>query len=53
MEREDSPCHNESYARQDFYYHTDRLGSVTEITDFDGDVVQRYILKRHKRQKYS
>ena len=26
-----------------FYYHRDRLGNVTEITNFLGDVVQRYV----------
>ena len=43
MEREDSPYQNPSFARQEFYYHTDRLGSITDITDFNGIVVQRYV----------
>ena len=28
---------------QEFYYHRDRLGNITEITDFEGTVVQRYV----------
>ena len=43
MERFESPFKNESFPNQEFYYHKDRLGNVTEITDFDGDVVQRYV----------
>ena len=43
MEREKSPYTNASYQRQEFYYHRDRLGNVTEITDFAGNVVQRYV----------
>ena len=43
MERKGTSYQNNSYARQDFYYHRDRLGSITEITNFVGDVVQRYV----------
>ena len=51
MEREGSPYQNDSYARQDFYYHTDRLGSITEITNFAGEVVQRYVYDSFGRIK--
>ncbi len=43
MERPESPHTSESFLTQKYYYHHDRLGSVTEITNLDGDVVQRYI----------
>ena len=43
MEREVSPYRNESFLEQYFYYHRDRLGNVTEVTNFVGDVVQRYV----------
>ena len=43
MERENTAYHDNSYAQQDFFYHADRLGSITELTDFSGEVVQRYV----------
>ena len=43
MERKESPYKDNSYQRQDFFYHRDRLGNVTEITNFVGEVVQRYV----------
>ena len=42
MEREKSPYANKTYPVQEFAYHRDRLGNITEITDFAGKVVQRY-----------
>ncbi len=43
MERPRSPHTNESFPAQKYYYHHDRLGSVTEVTNLIGDVVQRYV----------
>ena len=43
MERPESPYTNNAYARQEFYFHRDRLGNITEITDFEGTVVQSYV----------
>ena len=43
MERPENPYKNERYAVQEFYFHRDRMGNITEITDFDGNVVQRYV----------
>ena len=43
MIRFESPYKNLSFPVQEFYYHRDRLGNVTEISNFDGDVVQRYV----------
>ena len=43
MERNDSPYEDDAFNMQSFYYHRDRLGNVTEITDFEGTVVQRYV----------
>ena len=43
MEREISSYRNESFPEQYFYYHRDRLGNVTEVTNFSGEVVQRYV----------
>ena len=43
MERPRSPHTSESFTEQRYYYHHDRLGSVTEITNLRGDVVQRYV----------
>ena len=43
MERPTSPHTNSSFANQRYYYHHDRLGSTTEITNPDGDVIQRYV----------
>ena len=43
MEREVSPYRDESFSEQYFYYHRDRLGNVTEVTNFEGTVVQRYV----------
>ena len=43
MERPESPHTNNAYARQEFYFHRDRLGNITEITDFEGTVVQSYV----------
>ncbi len=43
MERPTSPYTNANYSRQEFYFHRDRLGNITEITDFEGVVVQRYV----------
>ena len=43
MERDISPYRNESFPEQYFYYHKDRLGSITEITNSIGEVVQRYV----------
>ena len=43
MERKKSPYRNESFPEQYFYYHKDRLGSITEITNSIGEVVQRYV----------
>ena len=43
MERPDNPYRNEKFPVQEFYYHRDRLGNITEITDFEGTVVQRYV----------
>ena len=43
MERAASPYRDESFPEQYFYYHRDRLGSITEITNLVGEVVQRYV----------
>ncbi len=43
MERPESPHTSESFSNQRYYYHHDRLGSTTEITNGDGDVIQRYV----------
>ncbi len=43
MERPRSPHTDESFPAQKYYYHHDRLGSVTEVTNLIGDVVQRYV----------
>ena len=43
MERPESPYTNNAYSRQEFYFHRDRLGNITEITDFEGTVVQSYV----------
>ena len=43
MERPRSPHTNSSFANQRYYYHHDRLGSTTEITNLVGDVIQRYV----------
>ena len=43
MERERSPYKDSTFQRQEFYYHRDRIGNVTEITNFAGEVVQRYV----------
>ena len=43
MERSTSPYSDESLSEQYFYYHRDRLGNITEITDRMGNVVQRYV----------
>ena len=43
MERPRSPHTSESFANQRYYYHHDRLGSTTEITNLVGDVIQRYV----------
>ena len=43
MERPESPHANNAFQRQEFYFHRDRLGNITEITDFEGTVVQSYI----------
>ncbi len=43
MERPESPHTNANYSRQEFYFHRDRLGNITEITDFEGAIVQRYV----------
>ena len=43
MESPDNPYRNEKFPVQEFYYHRDRLGNITEITDFEGTVVQRYV----------
>ena len=43
MERPDNPYKNDKFPVQEFYYHRDRLGNITEITDFEGTVVQRYV----------
>ena len=43
MERPDNPYKNAKFPVQEFYYHRDRLGNITEITDFEGTVVQRYV----------
>ncbi len=43
MERPRSPHTSESFANQRYYYHHDRLGSTTEITNLIGDVIQRYV----------
>ena len=51
VERENTPYRNATYARQDLYYHTDRLGSVTEITNFVGEVVQRYTYTAYGEKK--
>ena len=43
MERPDNPYRDDKFLVQEFYYHRDRLGNITEITDFEGTVVQRYV----------
>ena len=43
MERPESPHTNTTYPRQEFYFHRDHLGIITEITDFEGIIVQRYV----------
>ena len=43
MNRPDNPYRNAKFPVQEFYYHRDRLGNITEITDFEGTVVQRYV----------
>ena len=43
MERPENPYRNAKFPVQEFYYHRDRLGNITEITDFEGTVVQRYV----------
>ena len=43
MIRPDNPYKNDKFPVQEFYYHRDRLGNITEITDFEGTVVQRYV----------
>ena len=43
MIRPDNPYRNAKFPVQEFYYHRDRLGNITEITDFEGTVVQRYV----------
>ena len=43
MERPVNPYRNGKFPVQEFYYHRDRLGNITEITDFEGTVVQRYV----------
>ena len=44
MERPRSPHTNASFPNQRYYYHHDRLGSTTEITNLTGDVIQRLCL---------
>ena len=43
MLRPDNPYKNEKFPVQEFYFHRDRLGNITEITDYEGVVVQRYV----------
>ena len=43
MERPENPYRNAKFPVQEFYYHRDRLGNITEITDFEGTIVQRYV----------
>ena len=43
MIRPENPYVNAKFPAQEFYYHRDRLGNITEITDFEGTVVQRYV----------
>ena len=43
MIRPENPYRNAKFPVQEFYYHRDRLGNITEITDFEGTVVQRYV----------
>ena len=43
MERPESPHTNTAYPRQEFYFHRDRLGNITEITNLEGTVVQSYV----------
>ena len=43
MERPESPHTNNAFQRQEFYFHRDRLGNITEITDFEGAVIQSYV----------
>ena len=43
MIRPDNPYRNAKFPVQEFFYHRDRLGNITEITDFEGTVVQRYV----------
>ncbi len=38
-----NPYYNASFQEQYFHYHADKLGNITEITNFSGDVVQRYV----------
>ena len=43
MERKDTPYYDESFQEQYFYFLRDRIGNITEVTNFVGDVVQRYV----------
>ena len=43
MERPESPYTNNAFQRQEFYFHRDRLGNITEITNLEGIVVQSYV----------
>ena len=51
MERPKGPHTDESFSRQRYYYHRDHLGSVTEITNSEGRVVQRYVYDSFGRVK--
>ena len=43
MIRTNTPFKNDSFPIQEFYYHRDRSGNITEVTNYDGDVVQSYV----------
>ena len=43
MVRPDTPYRDDKFPVQEFWFHRNRIGSVTEITDYAGTVVQRYV----------
>ena len=51
MERPKGPHTKENFSRQRYYYHRDQLGSVTEVTNSVGEVIQRYVYDSFGRVK--
>ena len=51
VERDKSPYTDSSLLRQEYYYHRDHLGNVTEITNAKGEVIQSYVYDAYGKVK--